>query len=71
VVKAAQRGGRLQPVEKGTQLGVVRVVFGLRVDVPHQRRAGPQRAHQRILAAHEVHIARPQQFVVGALRQMG
>ena len=70
MVELAQRSGRLQPVEEGLELGVVRVVLGLRVDVPDEGRAGPQGAHQRILAAHEVQIARPQQLVVGGLRQM-
>jgi hypothetical protein len=68
-VKGAQPRRRLQPVQPGRQLGVVRAVV-LRVDLPDQGPAGPQGAHQRVLAAHEVEVAGPQQPVVGPLIQM-
>ena len=41
----------------------------LRVDLPHEGPPGPDRAHQRILAAHEVEIARPQQVVIVELAE--
>ena len=68
-VKAAQApAGACQPVEEGVQLGVVGVVV-LRVDLPDEGRAGPERAHQRIFAAHEVEVAGPEQVVEVGLRQ--
>ena len=51
-----------QPVEPGVELHVMRVVV-LRIDLPDQRRAGPEGAHQRVLAAHEVQVAGPEQMV--------
>jgi hypothetical protein len=65
-VEVTQRFGRLQPVQKGEQLVVVCVVV-LRVDLPDQRPAGPQRAHQRIFAAHQVQVAGPEHLVKGRL----
>ena len=70
VVKAPQRRRRLQPVQKCVQLGVVGVVFRLRVDLPGEGAPRPQRTHQRIFAPHEVPVARPQQLVVAGLRQV-
>ena len=45
--------------------------FGLGVDVPDQRLRRPQRAHQGILAAHEVQVARPQPAVERVLVDEG
>ena len=44
---------------------------GLRVGLPDEWLRGPLRAHERILAAHEVEVAGPQQVVVVHLRQEG
>ena len=66
-MEVAQRRRRLQPVEEGLELGVMGVVV-LRIDLPDEGLAGPQRAHQRILAAHEVQVAGPQQVVEVGLR---
>jgi hypothetical protein len=41
----------------------------LRVDLPDEGLAGPQGAHQRVLAAHEVQVAGPQQMVEVRLAQ--
>ncbi len=73
VVEMPQRGRCLQPVEEGVELGMVRAVV-LRIDVPDEGLPGPERAHQRILAAHGVQVAGPQHFVesgLGAVRQPG
>ena len=43
----------------------------LRVDLPDEGRAGPLRAHEGILAAHEVQVAGPEQPVVVGLGQPG
>ena len=39
------------------------------VELPDERRAGPDRAHQRVLAAHEVEVAGPEQAVEVGLRE--
>ena len=66
---AASRAARRQEaVEEGVELGAVRVVV-LRVDLPDERRAGPERAHQRVFAAHEVEVAAPEQAVEVGLRE--
>ena len=57
-------------VQKGLELGAVGAVV-LRVDLPDERPAGPQRAHQRVLAAHEVEVAGPQQVVEVGLASAG
>jgi putative YhdH/YhfP family quinone oxidoreductase len=62
-VKLPQRGGCIEPVQEGFELGMVRAVI-LRVDLPDQGPARPQGAHQRVLAADEIQVAGPQQVVV-------
>ncbi|MNT71494.1 hypothetical protein D3C72_2099860 [compost metagenome] len=69
-MKRAQGGGRVQPVQKCQQLGMVGVVV-LRVDVPDQRLAGPQRPHQRVFAPHGVEVAGPQHLVKRGLWAVG
>ncbi len=56
--------------ERRVELRQMRVV-GLRIDLPDERPARPLRADERILAAHEVRVARPQQPVVVGLREEG
>ena len=48
--------------EHGLQLGAVGAVV-LRVGLPDEGRAGPQRAHQGVFATHEVEVAGPEQVV--------
>jgi hypothetical protein len=48
---------------EGIQLAEMNIL-GLRIDVPHERARCPLRAHERILAAHEIDVAGPQQRVV-------
>jgi hypothetical protein len=42
-------------------------VLGLTIDVPYERSSGPLCADERILAANEVQIARPEQAVIAIL----
>ena len=69
-MKPPQAGGGLQPVQKGVELVVVGQIV-LRVDVPHKRLTGPEGAHQRVFAAHEVEVAGPEQVVKAVLADQG
>ena len=45
--------------------------IGLRVDLPDEGTSRPLRAHEGVLAAHEVEIARPEQPIVAILIREG
>jgi len=67
-MEISQRGRGINGVQERSQFGQVRVV-GLGVQLPDQRLTGPERAHQRVLTAHEIQIAGPQQVIEVLLSQ--
>ena len=60
----------MQQIEKGLQLGLVRVVR-LCVDLPDKGLAGPKGAHQRVFAPNKIQVAGPEQVVIVKLAQRG
>src|SRR5205814_9488416 len=58
---------RIMLEERG-ELHPVRALL-LRIDVPHERTRGPLRAHERILATDEIHVASPEELVIAILRK--
>ena len=56
--------------QKGAELGQVGAL-GLGIDLPDEGLGGPLGADERVLAADEVQVAGPEQFIVAFLGQEG
>lgn len=72
-LKAASHRGVLREILKVACQKCVQFdemsTFRLRVNLPDERSLGPLGADERVLPAHEIHIARPQEAVVSRLRK--
>lgn len=68
LMKTSERRRRLQHIQKGVQLGTMRIVM-LWINLPDKRLASPEGAHHRVFATHKIQVAGPQQMIEIMLRE--